>query len=222
MLKQKVVRLLLVVCLIGIATSVFATEPSVPGPAGSCNSTYPALPEEMRTNLLNVVQTATDQGIATDSRFGFFVQAARLDTSSTKLNISSGSSLLCSERVVVTEIPVRYENGYSGWSPYNLPIEVTANAYSSGNEYDEQSLAIYKTINLSPGAILISGAAEITGPETSARFGLKIDGVEVALTNGSYNHELVGDHLVELYVYAYDVYGDVPSARITGISIPTK
>lgn len=114
------------------------------------------------------------------------------------------------------------ENGGSGWSPQNLPIYVEANSYHSSTGYDEQSLSISKTLNLRPGLITIdcSSWIPVYEPEQVAKCGLKIDGSEINLVNDSYNSSYSGNHLVELYVYAYDVYGDLPGATITGVSIP--
>ena len=199
----------------------------IPGPAGSCNATYPSLPEEIRMNLLSLTDTATRDGIATDARFGFVVEAERMDPSSLKLSIWSDyqrATLLCCEKVVVSSEPARTEDGSFGWTPSNLPISVTANSYGSETGYDEQMITISKTLDMRPGVITISGFAEVYDPEEIARFGLKVDGAEVnfVMSNGklSFNSPYSGLHSVQLYVYALDVYGDEPNARIDAISIP--
>lgn len=114
------------------------------------------------------------------------------------------------------------ETGATGWSPQNLPIYVEANSYHSPTGYDEQSFSISKTLNLRPGVITISGESWVGDIGQEARFGIKIDGVELPLSGNTYNSSYTGSHLVELYVYAYDNNGDIPGAYITSVSIPVN
>jgi hypothetical protein len=95
----------LVVVLSSLTTHVSA-EPVVgtPGPAGTCNSIYPTLPREMRVNLLPLLNRAKQSEIATDARYGFVIEADRIDDNSVRLSIwgdSNRNNLLCCEEVKV-------------------------------------------------------------------------------------------------------------------------
>lgn len=112
------------------------------------------------------------------------------------------------------------ENGSTGWSPQNLPISVTAGSHHSASGYDEKTFLITKTLYLRPGLITIAGSTLAESEGNIARYGLKIDGLEVSLVNGTYNNTYTGYHLVELYVYAYEVNEEEAVATISSVSIP--
>lgn len=111
------------------------------------------------------------------------------------------------------------ETGASGWSPQSLPIGVAVNGYTGSYE---GSFVISKTLNLRPGLISIAGNVMEGSSDAAAWYGLKINGTEVNLWNNTYNSSYSGYHLVELYVYAFDAYGDEATSELTWVSIPVN
>lgn len=131
--------------------------------------------------------------------------------------VSSCTILMDNNETVTATFSGATEKGTSGWSPQNIPIFVKVNG--SPNFFVEQTVIISKSLNLRPGVISIIGNTWIDGNGT-ASYGLKIDGNDISLVNDTYTSSYTGFHLVELYAYAYDEYGDLATAEITGVSIP--
>lgn len=115
------------------------------------------------------------------------------------------------------------DDGKMGWNPQNLPISASTN-----HSNYEVSMTISKNLNLRPGLIIVTGTSAFSEPEEAAtRYGLRIDGVEISLTdNGdgttSFNSNYSGNHQVELFVYAIDPFGNEPEASISAVSIPVN